>query len=66
VLFDAGVFVQDHWRVKPNFTLSYGLRYEGQNWIADHADFAPRLSFAWAPWGKVGKPGKTVIRGGYC
>jgi hypothetical protein len=65
VLFDAGVFVQDDWRVKPNFTLSYGLRYEGQNRIADHADFAPRLSFAWAPWGKAGKPGKTVIRGGY-
>ncbi|HXP09832.1 MAG TPA: carboxypeptidase regulatory-like domain-containing protein, partial [Acidobacteriaceae bacterium] len=47
-LFDAGVFVQDDWRVRPNFTLSAGLRYEGQNRISDHADFGPRISFAWA------------------
>src|SRR5580658_1127184 len=64
VLFDAGVFYQDDWRLRPNFTLSYGLRYEGQNRINDHADFGPRLSFAWGVDGKT-KPAKTVIRGGY-
>jgi Carboxypeptidase regulatory-like domain len=64
VLFDAGVFFQDDWRVRPNLTLSYGLRYEGQNRISDHADFGPRVSFAWALGGK-GAPAKTVIRGGY-
>jgi hypothetical protein len=63
-LFDAGVFFQDDWRVRPNFTFSYGLRYEGQNRISDHADFGPRISFAWALGGK-GAPAKTVIRGGY-
>jgi hypothetical protein len=63
-LFDAGVFYQDDWRLRPNFTLSYGLRYEGQNRINDHADFGPRLSFAWGVDGKT-KPAKTVIRGGY-
>jgi hypothetical protein len=63
-LFDAGVFYQDDWRVRPNFTLSYGLRYEGQNRINDHADFGPRISFAWAVGGG-NKPAKTVIRGGY-
>ena len=63
-MFDAGVFYQDDWRLRPNFTFSYGLRYEGQNRINDHADFGPRLSFAWGVDGKT-KPAKTVIRGGY-
>ena len=50
--------------MRPDFTLSYGIRYEGQNQINDHADFGPRFSFAWAVGGKS-KPAKTVIRGGY-
>jgi hypothetical protein len=64
-LFDAGLFVQDDWRVKPNLTLSYGLRFESQNHIADHADLAPRVSFAWAPGAGGKASAKTVIRGGY-
>jgi hypothetical protein len=63
-MFDAGVFYQDDWRLRPDFTLSYGIRYEGQNWINDYADFGPRFAFAWAVNGKS-KPAKTVIRGGY-
>ena len=63
-VFDAGVFYQDDWRLRPKFTLSYGIRYEGQNWISDHADFGPRISFAWAVDGGS-QPAKTVIRGGY-
>jgi Carboxypeptidase regulatory-like domain len=63
-VFDAGVFYQDDWRLRPDLTLSYGIRYEGQNWINNHADFGPRLAFAWAVNGKS-KPAKTVIRGGY-
>ncbi len=62
---DLGVFVQDDWRMKPNFTLSLGLRYETQTNIHDWADIAPRLGFAYAPGSKGGKAGKTVIRGGF-
>ncbi len=62
---DLGVFAQDDWRVKPNLTLSLGLRYETQTNIHDWADFAPRFGFAYAPGSKGGKAGKTVIRGGF-
>ncbi len=45
-------------------TLSFGLRFETQNAIHDHGDWAPRLGFAWGVGGRSGPP-KVVIRGGY-
>jgi hypothetical protein len=64
-MFDIGAFVQDDWRVAQGLTVSAGLRWEGQTNIHDWRDFAPRLSFAWAP-GRPGARGtpSTVIRGG--
>ncbi len=62
---DASVFAGDDWKVRPNFTLSLGVRYEMQTNISDHADFAPRLGFAWAPGGANNPKPKTVIRGGF-
>jgi hypothetical protein len=62
--FDASVFAQDDWRVRPNFTLSGGLRFETQTNISDKADIAPRLAASWAPGAKPGKTSKTVLRGG--
>ncbi|MGC2398160.1 MAG: carboxypeptidase regulatory-like domain-containing protein [Acidobacteriaceae bacterium] len=65
ILFDGALFYQDDWRARPNLTLSYGLRFETQNRIRDHADWGPRFSLAWAP-GHMGKtPPKTVVRAGY-
>jgi len=62
--YDAGLYVQDDWRVRPNITLSGGLRFETQNVIHDHGDWAPRLGFAWGVGGRSTPP-KVVIRGGY-
>lgn len=64
--FDAGLFVQDDWRIKPNITFSYGLRYEGQNYLGDHKDFAPRFGLAWGIGGDgKSKAPKTVLRAGW-
>ncbi|HET6178062.1 MAG TPA: carboxypeptidase regulatory-like domain-containing protein [Candidatus Sulfotelmatobacter sp.] len=62
--YDAGLYLQDDWRIRPNFTLSAGLRFETQNEIHDHGDWAPRLGFAWGVGGRSAPP-KVVIRGGY-
>jgi hypothetical protein len=62
--YDGGLYVQDDWRIRPNITLSSGLRFETQNAIHDHGDWAPRLGFAWGVGGRSAPP-KVVIRGGY-
>ena len=62
---DAGLYIQDDWKVRPTFTLSGGLRFETQNAIHDHADWAPRIGFAWGIGGSGKSAPKTVLRGGF-
>jgi Carboxypeptidase regulatory-like domain len=61
---DVGLYVEDDWRLRPNITLSYGMRFESQNNISNHADWAPRLGFAWGIGGGKTAP-KTVLRAGF-
>jgi hypothetical protein len=63
--FDLGFFAQDDWRLRPNFTLSLGLRYETQNHIGDHRDIAPRVGIAWGLGGGKSRQPKTVLRAGF-
>jgi hypothetical protein len=64
-LFDGALFFQDDWSARPNLTVSYGVRFEGQNRISDRSDFAPRFAVSWAPGAKAGKKANTVLRAGY-
>jgi hypothetical protein len=64
-LVDAGLFIQDDWKVRPNVTLSYGLRFETQNNFSDKSDFAPRVGLAWGIGGSAKNPPKTILRAGF-
>jgi hypothetical protein len=61
----TAAYWQDTWQVTHGLTLNYGLRYELDTQSGPLStykkNFAPRVSFAWAPFGD----GKTVLRGGY-
>lgn len=43
---ELGGFVQDDYKVRPNLSLSLGIRYNWQNYLHDNKDFAPRIAFA--------------------
>jgi hypothetical protein len=63
---DLGAFVSDDWKVRPNLTVSLGLRYETQTNIDDWRNFAPRVGVAWAPGAKSARSkAKSVIRAGF-
>ncbi len=63
-LTDVGIYAEDDWKVKPNFTVSYGLRYEAQNVIHSNHDLAPRFAISYGIPRKGGQP-ITVVRAGY-
>jgi hypothetical protein len=58
--YEASLFVQDDFRLRPNFTLSAGLRYEFQSHLRDKLNLGPRVGIAWSP----SRDRKTTIRTG--
>ncbi len=59
-----GGFAQDQWRISPNFTLNFGLRWDFESGLGryvnpDYNGFQPRLGIAYSP------DSKTVFRAGF-
>ncbi len=58
---EMGAFIQDQFKVNARFSITPGLRYDWQNFLAtERLGFAPRVSFAWV----LDEASKTVVRGG--
>jgi len=56
-----GAFLQEEWRIRPNLTLSLGVRYDRETLLdRDRNNVGPRLAIAWAP----SRSTKTAIRSG--
>jgi len=47
-----GAYLKDDWQAKSGLSLSFGLRYDWQNYFHDTNNFAPRFSLAYAPGNK--------------
>jgi hypothetical protein len=58
---EMGAFIQDQWKLNDRFSITPGLRYDWQNFLAtDRLGFSPRASFAWV----LDPDAKIVLRGG--
>jgi hypothetical protein len=55
-----GFFVQDDWKILPNLTFNFGVRYERETIVDDNNNWGPRVGVAWSPY----KDNKTAIRFG--
>ncbi len=58
---DGSLYFADAWQARPRLMLDYGLRFETENILHDHADWAPRLGLAWS----LDKKQTTVLRAGF-
>jgi hypothetical protein len=58
-MHETSGFVQDNIRLRPDFNLVLGLRYDWQSNLGRRNEFAPRLAFAYSPGEH-----STIIRGG--
>ena len=57
----AGLYVQDDWRVLRSLLLSPGVRYGLQTHVGDAANLSPRVSAAWSPY----RNGSLTLRASY-
>jgi hypothetical protein len=61
---NVGFYLQDEWKVAPQFTLNAGVRYDLQflrTIQTDTNNISPRIGFAWSPY----RNSRTVVRGSY-
>ena len=69
----TGLFAQEEWKIKPNLTLSFGLRWDHESILDDRDNLSPRIALAWDPFAgktspkskRLSESGKTVVRAGF-
>ena len=54
----AGLYVQDDWRVARSLLVAYGVRYEVQTHMDQKLNLSPRVSASWSPF----RAGHTTLR----
>jgi hypothetical protein len=58
---EMGAFIQDQFKMNARFSITPGIRYDWQNFLATRRlGFAPRVSFAWV----LDADSKLIVRGG--
>jgi hypothetical protein len=57
----AGLYLQDDWRISRGLLLSGGVRVGLQNHVGDRANVSPRVSAAWSPF----RSGNLTLRASY-
>lgn len=58
---EMGAFIQDQWKITDRFSITPGVRYDWQNFLATRRlGVSPRVSFAWV----LDPDAKVVVRGG--
>jgi hypothetical protein len=58
---EMGAFIQDQYKISERLSITPGLRYDWQNFLATkRLAFSPRISFAWM----LSEASKTMVRGG--
>lgn len=59
--WQAGLYVQDDWRVSRSLMLSAGVRAGFQTLANDQVNLSPRVNMGWSPF----RSGKLTLRAGY-